>query len=292
MQKVLLLLMVTVSEATIGVFVKLTDGLIPIHTLNFYALTCAAVFLGLTLPLATGQPIRLPWSNRKDTFLIGVLIAAQISVFNFAMTQAPIANVVIFWSVAPFFVFILSALFLNEPVRPIRIVIFLLALVGIVLAKPLEGGYMLGNLVALADGAVYAAMVVYMRAEGKSEANNDVFWFMAVAALLLSPTVVLFGPGAVTQMIDYAPLGLSLPVGLWALCLGVLSTGCAYLGISLVLQKMNANVYSLVDIIFSPLIAALFGYLILNEVPVYSIVYGGAIILAAGFWLSWDMARG
>jgi hypothetical protein len=67
----LLLLMVTLAEATIGVFVKLTDGRIPIHTLDFYALTFAAVFLGLTLPWATGQRMRIPWNNFKDAGLIG-----------------------------------------------------------------------------------------------------------------------------------------------------------------------------------------------------------------------------
>ena len=38
MKTVLLLLLITLSEATIGVFVKLTDGRIPIQTLNFYAI--------------------------------------------------------------------------------------------------------------------------------------------------------------------------------------------------------------------------------------------------------------
>lgn len=291
MKTTLLLLMVTFAEATIGVFVKLTDERIPIHTLNFYALTLAALFLGLTLPWATGQRMRIPWTNLKDTALIGALIAAQISVFNFAMTQAPIANVVIFWSVAPFFVFILSAMFLHEPVRKIRILIFLFALVGIVLAKPLAGGHMLGNLIALGDGAVYAAMIVYMRSEGRSEASNDVFWFMAVAALLLSPAPLIFGPGAIGGTIAYQALGTALPVMLWAVCLGVVSTGCAYLGISLVLQRINANVYSLIDIIVSPVVASLLGFLVFREIPSGNIVSGGALILGAGFWLSWDMSK-
>lgn len=34
-----LLLLITLSEATIGVFVKLTDGRIPVWSLNFYALS-------------------------------------------------------------------------------------------------------------------------------------------------------------------------------------------------------------------------------------------------------------
>ena len=101
MKTILLLLLITLSEATIGVFVKLTDGRIPIQTLNFYAILTAAAFLILALPVATGRPIRLPWGNLKDTIVIGVLIATQISVFNYAMTLVPIANAVIFWSVAP-----------------------------------------------------------------------------------------------------------------------------------------------------------------------------------------------
>ena len=61
MKTILLLLLITMSEATIGVFVKLTDGRIPIQTLNFYAILTAAAFLMLALPAATGRPIRLPW---------------------------------------------------------------------------------------------------------------------------------------------------------------------------------------------------------------------------------------
>ncbi|MDZ7801475.1 MAG: DMT family transporter [Trueperaceae bacterium] len=190
MMTVLLLALITVSEATIGVFVKLVDGRIPIPTLNFYALAFAAAFLALALPWATGQRVRPPRGNVRDTVVIGALIAAQISVFNYAMTLAPIANVVIFWSVAPFFVFVFSALFLRERVRRRYVFIFLLALTGIVLAKPLAGGYMLGNLIALGDGAVYAAMVTYMRYEGKTETGNDIFWSMLVAALLAGPHAV------------------------------------------------------------------------------------------------------
>lgn len=292
MKTLLLLSLITVSEATIGVFVKLADGRIPIFTLNFYALSFAALFLLIAMPLATGRRLRFPRGNVKDTFIIGVLIALQISVFNFAMTLAPIANVVIFWSVAPFFVFIFSALFLNEPARRIYIAIFLLAITGIFIARPLEGGYMQGNLVALSDGAIYASMVVYLRAEGKSEAGNDIFWSMATAALLLSPALVFAGPGAVTGLVTYPSLGIDLPVMLWAIGLGVVSTGFAYFGISIVLKTINANVYSLVDIIVSPVVAATLGYLILDEFPGTSMIAGGGLLLVSGLWLTREMSRG
>ena len=288
---VLLLGLITFSEATIGVFVKLTDGRIPIQTLNFYALAFATAFLLVALPLATGQGRRFPWDDLTDTVVIGLLIAAQISVFNFAMTLAPIANVVIFWSVAPFFTFIFSWLFLGERARRTYLWIFALALAGIVVAKPLEGGHMAGNLVALGDGAVYAAMVTYMRYEGKSEVGNDTAWSMLVGAVVLSPALVLAGPGAVTGTIRYPALGMDLPVMLWAACLGVVSTGFSYFGISIVLKRLRANTYALVDIIVSPVVAAFLGYLVFGEVPAWSMVVGGAMLLGAGFWLTREMAR-
>ena len=292
MSVVLLLALITISEATIGVFVKLTGDAIPIQTLNFYALSFAAAFLALAIPLTTGRPLRFPGGNVKDTLIIGALIAAQISVFNYAMTLVPIANAVVFWSVAPFFVFVFSALFLSEPAKPSYVLIFGLALVGIVLAKPLAGGEWFGNLVALSTGAIYAAMVTYMRHEGREETGNDIFWSMAAGAILLSPALVLAGPGEVAKLVAYPALGLSLPVMLWAVCLGVVSTGFAYFGISLVLKKITANIYSLIDIIVSPIVAATLGYLVFGEVPAQGMIFGGGLLLLSGFWLTREMSRG
>lgn len=292
MKTLLLLALITVSEATIGVFVRLTDGRIPIQTLTFYAMAFAATFLFVARSLASGERPRFPKGNVNDTALIGVLIAAQGGVFNLAMTLVPIANAVIFWSVAPFFVFIFSALFLGEKARKSYILIFAIALAGIALANPLGGGHMLGNFVALATGAIYAAMVTYMRYEGKTETGNDIAWSLLVAALVLSPSLLFAGPGAVNDLISYPALGIDLPVLLWAVALGVVSTGFAYFGISIVLKSINANVYALVDIIVSPVVASTLGYLIFAEVPGRGMIYGGALLLGAGFWLTLEMSRG
>lgn len=292
MHTIPLLILITLSEATIGIFVKLTGDAIPIQTLTFYALAFAAAFLAVSLPFATNRPHRFPRGNLKDTAIIGALIALQISVFNYAMTLVPIANAVVFWSVAPFFVFIFSALFLGEPAKKSYILIFGLALAGIVLAKPLEGGNWFGNLVALGDGAIYAAMVTYMRHEGREEPGNDIFWSMAAAAILLSPSLILVGPGDIGALVAYPSLGLSLPVMFWAVCLGVVSTGFAYFGISLVLKQINANVYALVDIIVSPVVAATLGYLVFAEVPARGMIIGGGLLLLSGFLLTRDMSRG
>lgn len=287
----LLLLLITLSEATIGVFVKLTGGLIPIQTLNFYALSLAAAFLLVTLRISTGHRLRLPARNIKDILIIGLLIATQISVFNYAMTLVPIANAVIFWSIAPFFTFLLSALFLDERARPVHVAIFAIALAGIVIAQPLSGGEMLGNLVALADGAIYAAMITYMRHEGKTETGNDIAWSMLVAALVLAPSLWIFGAGDVTALIPRTLLPFDLPVMAAVGGLGVISTGFAYFGISLVLRTIDANLYSLVDIIVSPVVASFLGFLVFREIPGPGMVLGGAMLLGSGFWLTRNMSR-
>ncbi|MDY6841247.1 MAG: DMT family transporter [Pseudomonadota bacterium] len=287
----LLLALITVSEATIGVFVKLTDGRIPVQTLTFYAFVFATAFLMLVMPRANRQPLELPHGNWKDTFLIGALIAGQSGFFNYAMTLVPIANAVIFWSVAPFFTFILSWLFLGEKAKKSYVLIFIIALTGIVIARPLQEGYLPGNMVALGVGAIYAAMVTYMRHEGKTETGNDIAWSLLFAALIMSPSVIVIGPGDVTGFIRYDSLGMSLPVMLWAAGLGLISMGFAYFGISIVLKSINANLYSLIDIIVSPAVATLLGFLIFNEVPAPSMLYGGMLLLGAGAWLSREMSR-
>lgn len=121
-------------------------------------------------------------------------------------------------------------------------------------------------------------MVVYLRHEGKSETSNDIFWAMAAAALLLSPALLLAGPGAPLTKIPYDTLGVALPVMLWAIGLGVVSTGFAYFGISIVLK--------------SPVVASTLGFLVFAEVPPQNMIYGGAMLLAAGFWLTREMSRG
>lgn len=64
----------------------------------------------------------------------------------------------------------------------------------------------------------------------------------------------------------------------------------ASFGITIVLRSMNANLYSLIDIIVSPAAAAFFGYLIFNEVPDPSMLYGGALFAGAGAWLTREMS--
>lgn len=288
MYAALALLVVTVSEASIGIFVKLAGDQVPILALNFYRVFFATLLLWPLVAWSERGPIRFPHKNLRDIAIIGALIALQISLFNYAMTLTSVANAVVFWSIAPFFVGIFSTVFLGERPRPVYALVFALALVGIVLAKPVSfaGGEwsatQLGNVVALATGVVYAALVTYLRSEGKTETKVDVLWFMLAASLYLAPTLLISGPGDLLATSDIRLLGASVPVLLWVVGLGMFSTGLAYYCIGYVLRYLNANLYSLIDIIVSPLVAATLAYFIFGEVPMASLVAGGAVLLLSG----------
>lgn len=284
------LLILTMAEASIGVFVKLSKDHIPIFSLNFYRVFFAAIFL-LGALLLVKSSFKFPKKDWKHVLIVGALIALQISFFNVAMSLAPIANVVILWSVAPFFVFIFSSIFLKEKPKKKHVIIFLIALAGIVIAKPFSGGYALGNIIALIDGAVYAAMVTYIRKEDIKGTGNNIFWFMSAASIYLLPFLFIFGFGDLFKFVSYPELGISLPVILWVLCLGMISTGLAFFFISTVLRKIDANIYSLIDIIVSPLAAAIFGYLVFEEVPSKNLVIGAVFLLTAGVWVTKEMNR-
>lgn len=286
------LLIVTLAEATIGVFVKLSGDAVPVATLTFYRLLFASLFLGLMMSRTNKNFWKFPKRNAKDTFIIGALIAGQITTYNIAMTLTTIANAVIFWSIAPFFVFIFSWLFLHEKAKREYVLIFLLALVGLVIANPFGGsGNALGNSIALLTGVIYAAAVTYLRNEGKTEAQNDVFWFMTLATLYLLPSVFIFGAGTPFATSEYSLFGLAVPAIVWIACLGIIATGVAYFFLTAVLKNVSANLYSLVDIIVSPLVAAILAYLIFREVPSNGIIYGGMLLLGSGFLLTRSMGK-
>lgn len=88
MKTPLLLLLITLSEATVGVFVKLTGDAIPIYTLNFYAVAFAALFLMISMPWATGQHLHFPKGNLKDTLIFGGMLLIGSGVWlTYAMSR-------------------------------------------------------------------------------------------------------------------------------------------------------------------------------------------------------------
>lgn len=287
MNKYLSLLIITLSEATIGIFVKLTDNVIPIYTLTFYRALFAFLFLLATVPFFDKDLFKTTSKeDLKPIGIIGLMIAVQMALYNLSFTMIPVANAVVYWSTNPFFVFLISWFFLNEKPKLKHFFIFLLAFMGLVIANPLAEGSMTGNLIALSTAVTYAIIVSYMRFEGRTESSGAVLWYMLIASILTLPALFIFGPGEVLS-----PAKFEVPAIVWAIGLGAISTGLAYLFIGYILKKLNANIYALFDVIISPLAAALMAFFILREIPSTRLMIGGTIMLIAGGWLTRDVEK-
>lgn len=296
MNKYFPLIFVTIFEALIGIWVKLVGDAVPIFTLNFYRVFFAFLSLLIIVPFVDKKFLKLKKWDIKSTIFIGFLIALQISLFNIAMKLAPIANVVILWSVYPFFVFIFSWIFLDEKVKKTHILILILGLIGVIITRPFSGltEHILGNSISLFGGLVFGALITYMRKEDKTNSTGIVFWFFLFSTLFLLPMVFIFGPGNLFEFQERILFNtiFNVPIILWVLGLGIISTGITYLLMTFALQKISANVYSLIDILASPIAAIIFAFIILNEIPSYNMVFGGAVLLISALWLAIYLSKG
>jgi drug/metabolite transporter (DMT)-like permease len=287
-----LLILITIFEALIGIWVNLIGESVPIWTVNFYRVFFAFLTVAIVVPF--WRTIKFKKSEIKSNLFIGVFIAMQISVFNIAMSLAPVANVVIFWSINPFFVFLYSVFFLKEKIKKTHVWVFLFGLIGLIISEPFAGidEHVLGNSIALFSGLVYATLVTLLR-KNKADRPENVFWYLLFAAVILTPAVIINGFGNLWSSDQVSLFGNSyeLPAILWVLGLGVISTGLVYIFMRLTLSKITASLYAIFDVIVSPVAAGIFAYSILSEEPSRQVIIGGIILVLAAFYLSLDMAN-
>ncbi len=137
---------------------------------GFAVASIRSLIAGLTIliyALATGRKMII---NRK-TLMAGILTAGVYTCFSCANKLTTAANAIVLQFTCPVFIVILSALFLKTKMRIRDIITVILTLGGIALVflDKLEGGYLLGNLVAVLAGLLMAGMYVSV---GEMEENS------------------------------------------------------------------------------------------------------------------------
>ncbi|WP_297633147.1 DMT family transporter [uncultured Clostridium sp.] len=187
----------------------------------------------------------------------------------YAITHMILPNAVIISNLCPFFIIILSAVFLREKLKPMQIVAVIVAFSGMFfIINP--GGKMaifpavIGLIGALCAGLSY----VLVRHLGHKEAPETIIFFMAITSLLFTVP---------SMLINYKPLTMhDLILLLLAGCtysaaevLGVWAYKCS--------PAREISVFSYSDAIFS----AVFSFLIWGQLP-HPIQYIGYALIIAG----------
>ena len=254
----------------IGPIMKIIGSSIPPMTVSFFRMFFATLFLLAIMPRMDKTFLHVKRKDLKDYAIIGLLMAFNFTVFVTAFTFAPVSNVVLLVMTFPFWLAVFSVIFLKEKITKFMLLCIGIAFIGIVIINPLSSIGNLGNILALIDGVTYAIIYAYMRFVDKKHTIGVVFWFVLFGTIFLSPMPVIFGLGTVSW--NY----------LWIVFLGVACTGIAYLFLTIGLEKLQAEIVSIIVMTTEPIVSIMLAVVILAEVVSFNLVIGGIIIVAAG----------
>ncbi len=184
-----------------------------------------------------------------------------------------IANAAFLFATAPFLTAALSRVVLGEPLRKFTVVALFMAMVGILsmVYDSVAQGNWLGDFLAFMSATGFAVFAVSLRA-GRGDSSSLPVVFMGGSFALVLALVMCFVTGT--------GIGIPLKEIVLALFLGVF-----LLGIGMVLFTFGSSVVPaaelallcMTEVVFAPVWAWLF----LDEVPHYSVLVGGSIVILA-----------
>ncbi|HIH74360.1 MAG TPA: DMT family transporter [Methanosarcina sp.] len=164
----------------------------------FYRLLFGLLFLFMYI-VARGKTPDLRLKKKKGSlFLQGVLVVTCMLLYFTCLKITCVSIAILLQYTAPIYVMLASPFLLNEKIGKESIIALIIAIAGVFLiVRPengisgieLTGNYMLGIIAGLLSGVVFAALIINVKALKKEYPELAiVFWPMAIALLLLSPS--------------------------------------------------------------------------------------------------------
>jgi len=246
-----------------------------VWTLAFWRGGLSAIGLTLVIFLLEGrhecqrQMLRL----NRHTVMVAVNFAIANIAFIFSIKNTAVANTLVIMSMSPLFAAVLSHFLFREPISAGTWIatVTLFSGLTIVFYGSLQSGGVIGDLAALLTSICVAISLVLMRKRRK---------ISMVPALAWSSTLVCLAalPFATPASLSGTPLVLMLVLGLL-----VLPVSLAMIGLSP--RYLPAPEVSLI-LRLEALLAPLWVWLVLGEVPSQETLVGGSIILTTLVCLS------
>jgi drug/metabolite transporter (DMT)-like permease len=240
-----------------GLFIKL----IPWSAMSIIGLRS---LLGAAVVLIYRRKIKTEFTTGN---ILGALcLAATITLFVFANKLTTAAAAILLQFSAPVFILLIQFIFHKTKPKLSELIAVTATFAGIVLffADRLEGGALLGNILAIGSGMSFAGLFVCNK---RPDTKPDQVIFLG---FLLSAALGL--PFAFTEVT------LDLPAWGSVIFLGVVQVGLAYVFFSVGIKKISALLACLItamEPVLNPLWAAIF----INEIPGMFTILGGAVII-------------
>jgi len=268
------LILAGIFAGVIGVFVKLIGDNVHFLTLMFYRMSFAVLLLIFIIPLLDKKWYKVTKHDLKGYLLVSIIMTITFTLFVVANLYAPVQNVVLITNIAPFIILILAYFLLNEKITKTKIITLCFAIVGIAILNPFNlGENAFGNYLALGQAVFYSFLIILMRKQNKEHALGAVLWLFIFSSLILLPSPFIFGFGNFEE------------VWIYIIGLGFLSTGLTYLFHNWGLEKVGAEISSIIIMLTMPLSGILVAYFVLGEDINLRILIGGVILIFAGIYL-------
>lgn len=262
-----------------NVFAKLLSARHSVIEIAFYRNLIASLpFLFMVFVLGRREILVI----RSKPSLVGlraVLGAVSLMTTFTAFSLMPMAETTVLLFTASLFIPVLGVFFLGERVGPWRWTAVFVGFAGIVvMAQPGGSVHLLGVTVALAAALMHATLQIVLRYLGRYESPETVtFYFMVIGTLV---TALRLPFVAVTPTLAEVPLlfgvGLSGAMAQWLLSVAFRNAPAAIV-----------TVFNYSGIVW----ATLFGWLIWNDWPLPTVLFGAAIVIASNALIIWRESR-
>lgn len=247
---------------------------------SFFAIPVIVAWLAMRRELATGfraqNPISHVWRGFMGTMAMGMGFAG--------LGYLPLPEVTAIGYASPLLVVIFAAMFLGEEVRLFRISAVALGLTGVlVVLSPrltLTSGDAAGHreafgaMLVLGSALCAALAQVFVRKLVNTEKTAAIVFYFSVTSTLLSLVTL--------------PFGWVVPTGTEAITLiaAGLMGGVGQILLTSSYREADASLIAPFDYA-SMLFALLIGYFVFSEVPTKTMLFGAALVIAAGILIIW-----
>ena len=257
---IVFLLLAALLWSTGGLFIKWVNW-------NGMAISgVRSLISALVIGVAFRRDLKITWSGTQ--LLCAVAYALTVSLFVVANKLTTAANAILLQYTAPVHVALLSAWLLKERITLRDWLTITAVLTGMVMFffEQMSPGSLTGNLLALFTGFTFALFSVLLRKQKGASPAASVFLGNLLTTLIGLPF-----------MFDGAP-GLQGWLGM--LYLGVFQLGLAYVLYTWALAHVTAMEAILITLI-EPILNPAWVFLLMGEVPAWTSLLGGAIIIGA-----------
>lgn len=240
-----------------SVLVKLTD-MSPIN-LGFYRIILALPIFWFMANIRSNV-FKIPLKDIFFMMLAGIFFAFDLLFFNIALRHTSVANVNLFGSLACFILMPIGIFFFKERFRKSLLIGAIIAFFGIFMLVGGKGELSVatpfGDFMAFLSVVFYSSFLSVIYSLRKRYGTLEIMFFACIGSSIMLLILALFLEGFEVPK-DIKDFGIIVAI---SLCGQVIGQGF----FNYIVGKVNTQTYSL-TLLFSPIIAALMGFFILNE---------------------------